>query len=59
MLWGFTITLGCSRRIMAEAATDQKLGILLRMHEAAIPGVGRGAGGDSLRPDENHLDRHG
>jgi len=36
MLWGFTVTLGYSRRMMAEAATDQKLGTLLRMHEAAF-----------------------
>jgi len=36
MLWGFTITLGYSRRMMAEAATDQKLSTLLRMHEAAF-----------------------
>src|ERR1700689_1654605 len=36
MLWAFTITLGYSRRMMAEAATDQKLGTLLRMHEAAF-----------------------
>lgn len=35
-LWGFTITLGYSRRLMASAATDQKLGTLLRMHEAAF-----------------------
>ena len=35
-LWGFTITLGYSRRMMAEAATDQKLGTLLRKHEAAF-----------------------
>src|SRR5256884_2307357 len=35
-LWGFTITLGYSRRMMAEAATDQKPGTLLRMHEAAF-----------------------
>jgi transposase len=35
-LWGFTITLGYSRRMMAEAATDQKLGTLLRMHESAF-----------------------
>jgi transposase len=35
-LWGFTITLGYSRRIWAEAARDQKLGTLLRMHEAAF-----------------------
>ena len=36
MLWGFVITLGYSRRMMAEAATDQKLGTLLRMHESAF-----------------------
>ena len=36
MLWGFTITLGYSRGMMAEAATDQKLGTLLRMHESAF-----------------------
>lgn len=35
-LWGFTITLGYSRRLMAEAAADQKLGTLLRMHESAF-----------------------
>jgi transposase len=35
-LWGFAITLGYSRRMMAEAATDQKLGTLLRMHESAF-----------------------
>ncbi len=36
ILWGFTITLGYSRRMMASAPTDQKLGRLLRMHEAAF-----------------------
>lgn len=36
MLWGFTMTLGYSRMMMAAAATDQKLGTLLRMHEAAF-----------------------
>jgi hypothetical protein len=35
-LWGFTMTLGYSRRMMAEAATDTKLGTLLRMHESAF-----------------------
>ncbi len=35
-LWGFTITLGYSRMMMAEAAADQKLETLLRMHEAAF-----------------------
>ncbi len=35
-LWGFTMTLGYSRRMMSEAATDQKLGTLLRMHETAF-----------------------
>jgi transposase len=35
-LWGFTITSGYSRRMFASAAVDQKLGTLLRMHEAAF-----------------------
>lgn len=35
-LWGFTMTLGYSRRMAAAAATDQKLGTLLLMHEAAF-----------------------
>jgi transposase len=35
-VWGFTITLGYSRRMWAQAATDQKLGTLLWMHEAAF-----------------------
>ena len=35
-MWAFTMTLGYSRRMMAEAATDQQLGTLLRMHEAAF-----------------------
>jgi transposase len=35
-LWAFTMTLGYSRRMMAAAATDQKLGTLLRMHESAF-----------------------
>jgi len=35
-LWGFTMTLGYSRRLFAAAATDQKSGTLLRMHEAAF-----------------------
>jgi transposase len=35
-LWGFTITLGYSRVLMAEAATDQTLGTVLRMHETAF-----------------------
>lgn len=39
-LWGFTITLGYSRRMTGEAATDQKLGTLLRMHEAAFEELG-------------------
>jgi transposase len=39
-LWGFAMTLGYSRRIMAEAATDQKLGTLLRMHETAFRELG-------------------
>lgn len=35
-IWGFTITLGYSRRLWAQSALDQKLGTLLRMHEAAF-----------------------
>jgi len=35
-LWGFTMTHGYSRKMTAEAATDQRLGTLLRMHEAAF-----------------------
>jgi transposase len=35
-VWGFTMTLGYSRRMWAQAALDQKLGTLLRMHEAAF-----------------------
>ena len=35
-LWGFTMILGYSRRLFAAAATDQKLGTLLSMHEAAF-----------------------
>lgn len=39
-LWGFTFTLGYSRAMMAEAAVDQKLGTLLRMHEEAFRQMG-------------------
>jgi transposase len=39
-MWGFTMTMGYSRRMMAEAATDQKLGTLLRMHETAFRELG-------------------
>ena len=35
-LWGFTFTLGYSRKMIAEAALNQKLGTLLRMHEEAF-----------------------
>ncbi len=35
-LWGFTMTAGYSRRLFGQAATDQKLGTLLRMHESAF-----------------------
>jgi len=35
-LWGFVLTLGYSRTMVAEAALDQKLGTLLRMHEQAF-----------------------
>ena len=39
-LWGFTFTLGHSRAMMAEAALNQKLGTLLRMHEEAFRQLG-------------------
>jgi transposase len=39
-LWGFTFTLGHSRMMMAEAALDQKLGTLLKMHEEAFRQLG-------------------
>ena len=39
-LWGFTFTLGYSRALMAEAALDQTLGTLLRMHEEAFRQLG-------------------
>lgn len=35
-IWGFVITLGYSRFLWSEAALDQKLGTLLRMHEGAF-----------------------
>ncbi len=35
-LWGFAMTMGYSLRMIAEAATDQKLGTLLRIHELAF-----------------------
>ena len=39
-MWGFTFTLGFSRAMMAEAALDQRLGTLLRMHEEAFHQLG-------------------
>jgi transposase len=39
-LWGFTLTLGYSRMMMAGCAIDQKLGTLLRMHEEAFRQLG-------------------
>lgn len=35
-IWGFAITLCYSRRMWAQAALDQKLGTLLKMHEGAF-----------------------
>ena len=58
-LWGFAITMGYSRRMKALAATDQKLGTLLRMHEAAFMEWGARAPGDPLRSYANRLDRDG
>jgi len=37
---GFAFTLGYSRTMMAEAALDQKLGTLLKMHEEAFRQLG-------------------
>jgi len=39
-IWGFAFTLGYSGAMMAEAALDQKLGTLLRMHEEAFRQLG-------------------
>jgi transposase len=39
-LWGFTFTLGYSRRMVARAALEQKLGTLLRLHEEAFQEIG-------------------
>jgi transposase len=39
-LWGFAFTLGYSRMMMAEAALNQKLGTLPRMHEEAFRQLG-------------------
>ena len=39
-IWGFTLTLGYSRMMIAEAALDQKLGTLLRLHEQAFQQMG-------------------
>ncbi len=39
-LWAFTFTLGYSRMMVAQAALDQKLGTLLRMHEEAFRQLG-------------------
>jgi hypothetical protein len=60
-LWGLVITLGYSRRMMAEAAADQRLGTLRRMNVAdyrirggVMPGCAGEfpASGDSRRPHE-------
>jgi transposase len=39
-MWGFAFTLGQSRAMMSEAALEQKLGTLLRMHEEAFRQLG-------------------
>ncbi len=39
-LWGFVLTLSYSRMMFAMAATNQKLGTLLRMHERAFEELG-------------------
>ncbi len=39
-MWGFVFTLGHSRAMAADAATDQKLDTFLRFHEAAFEVLG-------------------
>ena len=39
-VWGFTFTLGYSRMMMAEAALEQTLPVLVRMHEEAFRQLG-------------------
>jgi transposase len=39
-LYGFVCTLGHSRALFADVATDQRLGTLLSMHEAAFEALG-------------------
>jgi transposase len=39
-LYGLVCTLGCSRAMFAEVATDQTLGTLLSLHEAAFEALG-------------------
>lgn len=39
-LYGLVCTLGCSRTMFAEVATDQSLGTLLSLHEAAFEALG-------------------
>lgn len=39
-LYGFVMTLGHSRALFADIATDQKLPVFLRMHEAAFTHLG-------------------
>jgi len=39
-LWGFVFTLGASRAIFTDVATDQTLGTLLALHEAAFEALG-------------------
>lgn len=40
VLYGLVCTLGCSRAMFAEVATDQTLGTLLSLHEAAFAALG-------------------
>ena len=39
-LWGFVLTLGHSRAMFVDIATEQSLGVFLRMHEAAFEFLG-------------------
>ena len=49
-IWGFTITLGYSRRMWAQAALDQKTGNAAAHARRRFPGMGWGAGRDPVRP---------
>jgi hypothetical protein len=58
-VWGFTITLGYSLRRWAQAATDQRLGTLLRFRLRIGKPLWRRAGGFNFGPGIRAIDeRH-